>query len=72
MLLLGSDIHLFLEGVLQRGSSKAFWASITPRVWYQGLVCISQAALEQRVPETQSQKLSWFWGPAKNVAHTKE
>lgn len=38
------------------------------RAWYAS----TKLKQEQRLPETRSQKLSWFWGLAKNVVHTKE
>lgn len=52
----------------QRHSGAASGHGRGTRAWYAS----AKLELEQRVPETLSQKLSWFWGPAKNVVHTKE
>lgn len=71
-LLLGGGIHPSLWGWWREGPQRhpgpAPGHRCGSRAWYAS----AQLALEQRVPETQSQKLSWFWGLAKNVAHTKE
>lgn len=54
------------EGTHQRHSGPASGHGRGIRTWYAS----AKLELEQRVPETGSQKLSWFWGPAKNVVHT--
>lgn len=70
----GGDIHPSLsgrwdgEGGSQRHSGVASGHGRGTRAWYAS----AKLELEQRVPETPSQKLSWFWGAAKNVVHTKE
>lgn len=52
----------------QRHSGAASGHGRGTRAWYAS----AKLELEQRVPETPSQKLSWFWGPAKNVVHTED